>query len=259
MLGFTWLQRKLLFPSHLAALRTHASLPIDGERWWLDTEQGPVEAWFLPGHGVSAHARGPLVVFAHGNGELIDDWPELLAPYRARGVSVLLPEYRSYGRSAGQPSERSVVGDFAALLGRARGDARVDVQRVVYHGRSLGGAVACTLASLDPPHALILESTFTSLFDMTRALHLPVPRFLLHDRFDSLSTLRAFARPVLVMHGALDTLVPPAHGRRLFEACPTAQLTLFDRAGHNDLPWTGERYWQAVEATLERAWSPARE
>jgi fermentation-respiration switch protein FrsA (DUF1100 family) len=257
MFGFTWLQRKLLFPNHLVGLREHASLPADGERWWLDTEQGRVEAWFLPGHGVSAERKGPLVVFAHGNGELIDDWPELLAPYRAHGVSVLLPEYRSYGRSAGQPSELAVVRDFRSLLARARGDARVDAARVVYHGRSLGGAVACALALAEPPQALILESTFTSLFDMTRALRIPVPRFLLHDRFDSLSMLRGFPRPVLIMHGARDALVPVAHGRRLAQACKDAELVLFDEAGHNDLPWISEQYWRAVRATLERAWRVA--
>src|SRR5690349_19671976 len=126
MLGFAWLQRKLLFPSHLVKLRGPRSLPVAGESWWLDTEQGRVEAWFLPAHGAAPHTPRPLVMFAHGNGELIDDWPSLLAPYRARGMHLLLPEYRSYGRSAGTPDERALVSDLRALLARAAGDARVD-------------------------------------------------------------------------------------------------------------------------------------
>jgi pimeloyl-ACP methyl ester carboxylesterase len=252
MLGIAWLQRKLLFPSHLVQLRAQPSLPADGERWWLDTEQGRVEAWFLPGHGVSARAPGPLLLFAHGNGELIDDWPELLAPYRSNGLNVLLPEYRSYGRSAGTPGERALVGDLRAFLARAASDPRIDAERIVYHGRSLGGAVMCALARELPPRALILESTFTSVFDMARALHLPVPRMLLHDRFDSLGALAGFARPVLVMHGAKDTLVPIAQGRRLVEVCKDVRFVVFDEAGHNDLPWQSARYWEAVRELLAR-------
>ena len=251
MLGIAWLQRKLLFPSHLVQLRAQASLPADGEHWWLDTEQGRVEAWFLPAQQVSA--RAPLLVFAHGNGELIDDWPELLRPYRAQGLNVLLPEYRSYGRSAGTPSEQTIVRDVRALLARAAADPRVDPSRVVYHGRSLGGAVMCALGREAPPCGLILESTFTSLFDMVRALRLPVPRSFLHDRFDSLAWLRGFEQPVLVMHGARDELVPIAQGRRLVEVCKDARLLVFDEAGHNDLPWQSVRYWDAIGELLARA------
>lgn len=257
MFGTAWLGRKLTFPSHFVKLREQPSLPGDGESWWLHTPEGRVEAWFLPAEGASARAPKPLVLFAHGNGELIDDWPALLAPYRARGFHVLLPEYRSYGRSGGTPGEQALVDDLSAFLARASGDARVDASRVVYHGRSLGGAVVCALARKRAPQAIILESTFTSLFDMTRALRIPVPRFLLHDQFDSLDLLRGFTRPVLVMHGGKDGLVPIAHGRRLAEACADGRLVVFDEAGHNDLPWQSARYWEAVRELLERGLAQA--
>src|SRR5688572_30017025 len=107
MFGNAWLERKLVFPTHLMRLRQQPSLPAEGESWWIDTPEGRVEGWFLPAQGASTPR--PLVLFAHGNGELIDDWPELLAPYRAQGVHVLLPEYRSYGRSGGTPGERALV------------------------------------------------------------------------------------------------------------------------------------------------------
>ena len=57
------------------------------------------------------------MIFAHGNGEWIDHWPHLLWPYRQLGVSVILPEYRGYGRSAGKPSERALVSDLRLRRG----------------------------------------------------------------------------------------------------------------------------------------------
>lgn len=245
-----WIQRKLLFPAHL--VRTPPGVPaLPGlEHWWLDTDEGPVEVWFLPGEGVSTARPGPAVLFAHGNGELVDHWPLTLEPYRRLGVSVVLPEYRGYGRSAGSPSEPKVVSDLCALHARMTNDARIDVNRLVYHGRSLGGGAVCALARHHPPRALILESTFTSVADVARGMG--IPSFMIFDRFESLPVVQAFEGPVLVMHGTRDTLVPVHHGKRLAASNPRAKLVLYD-AGHNDLPPPGADYWGHIEQTLRAA------
>ncbi|MET0287825.1 MAG: alpha/beta hydrolase [Polyangiales bacterium] len=245
-----WLQRKLLFPSHLVPRPRHAAhAEVGGEQLWL--EDG-VEAWLLPGHGVTAATPGPLLVFAHGNGELIDQWPTMLAPYRQRGISVLLPEYRGYGRSRGQPSEPALVADFERALITVLRDPRMD-GRVVYHGRSLGGGVVCALARRHPPRALILESTFTSVTDVARGMG--VPRLFIHDQFESLPVVRKFEGPVLVLHGTHDHLVPVANGRALAASNPRATLVLYP-CGHNDLPPAGSDYWPRIDALLRDAGVP---
>ena len=251
MFGSAWLQRKLLFPSHLVPRpRTSEHALLSAEQSWLSTSSCKVEVWFLPGDRVSAAKPGPLAVFAHGNGELIDQWPRLLAPYRQLGVSVLLPEYRGYGRSTGQPSESAIVDDFDRALAGALRDPRVDTRRVVYHGRSLGGGVACSLARRRLPQALVLESTFTSVADVARGMG--IPSFLVHDRFESLPVVQTFAGPVLILHGERDTLIPVSHAHRLAAANPRAKLVLYD-VGHNDLPPAASDYWQQVEATVTAA------
>src|SRR5699024_1012438 len=141
-----------------------AALQTPGlERLWIDSDEGAVEAWFLPGDDVEPARPGPAILFTHGNAELIDHWPDALARYRRLGVSVVLPEYRGYGRSAGSPSEAAIAQDLRALHALLSADPRVDASRIVYHGRSLGGGAVCTLLDAHPPRALILESTFTSI------------------------------------------------------------------------------------------------
>jgi pimeloyl-ACP methyl ester carboxylesterase len=44
--------------------------------------------------------------------------------------------------------------------------------------------------------------------------------------------LAAVAAPVLVVQGGEDRVVPPAHARRLLDACPRAELWLRPRDGH---------------------------
>jgi hypothetical protein len=241
-----WLQRKLLFPSHLVpSPRQAAHAAVAGEQLWLDG----IEAWLLPGRGVTAATPGPVVVFAHGNGELIDHWPGMLAPYRQLGVSVLLPEYRGYGRSRGQPSEAALVHDFERALASVLADPRSD-GRFLYHGRSLGGGVVCALARRRPPRALILESTFTSVTEVARGMG--IPRFFIRDQFDNLSLVSTFAGPILVFHGTLDRLVPVTHGERLAAANPRAKLVRYE-VGHNDLPPPGSSYWTEIANVVREA------
>lgn len=246
---FTFLQRLVLFPRHLIRASPGAGDDIAGlERLWLDIgRERYVEAWFLPGDGVSEAAPGPLVVFAHGNGELIDHWAHELALYREMGVSVLLPEYRGYGRSDGRPGQRALTGDMVAWYDHVAARPDVDASRIVLHGRSLGGGIVCALASERPPAAMILESTFTSITDVVRAWH--VPAMLVRDRFDNRSCIERFDKPLLVVHGTCDELLPVAHGRALADAAARARLVLYE-CGHNDLMRLRDGYWGEIERWL---------
>jgi fermentation-respiration switch protein FrsA (DUF1100 family) len=250
VLGLVWLQRAMIFPREYPR-QVPSALSTPGlERLWLDTPEGRVEAWLLPGDGVDADHPGPAVIFAHGNAELIDHWPDALAPYRRLGVSVVLAEYRGYGRSAGSPSESAIRDDLATLQARLRAHPAVDASRIVFHGRSLGGGAVSTMLDRFPPRALILESTFTSIPDLAAAMY--VPPFLIVDRFESAAAIQRYGGPLLVFHGTRDNVVPVEHGRRLAELHPqSSELVLYD-VGHNDLPPRGSDYWSRIERFLRR-------
>ena len=245
------LARLFLFPRFAVRPDPRAGVGLRGlERLWHESDEGRVEAWFLPGDGVSAQSPGPVVVFAHGNAELIEQWPEVLEPYRRMGVSLLLPEYRGYGRSAGTPSERAIRDDLLAFFQRLVDRPDVDAGRIVLHGRSLGGGAVCALAAEHTPAALILQSTFTSVPDVARRWL--VPRLLLPDRFESLPIVRRLDCPVLVVHGRRDRVVPFSHGQVLAQASPRARLVSYD-ADHNDCPPDWDSFWAEVAAFLREA------
>ncbi len=198
-----------------------------------------------PGEG-----RRPVVLFAHGNGELIEHWPDLLAPYLDLGISVLLPEYRGYGRSAGWPSARTIVDDFRWFLERVGGRADVDIDRLILHGRSIGGGVVCRMARHVEPNAMVLWSTFTSVDDVAKRFG--VPRILVPDHFDNEAALRDVRAPTFIVHGKDDLLIPVAHARRLVAAAHNAELHLYT-AGHNDCPPPGSDHWRALARFLRGA------
>jgi fermentation-respiration switch protein FrsA (DUF1100 family) len=223
-------QRNLLFPGGIS--EPGLTRPRDAEQIWLQTSAGRVEAWFLPPLADAARGgRSPLLLYAHGNGELIDYWPAAFTEPRHFGLGVLLVEFPGYGRSQGRASEASIREAMLAAFEWVRGRPDLDPERVVAHGRSLGGGAACLLAASRPVRALILESTFTSVRSF--ASKFGAPGFLVRDPFDNLAVVRRFEGPLLVLHGERDQLIPTEHGRALAAAGRHAELELLP-CGHND-------------------------
>lgn len=242
------LEEWVLFPRHFLAAPARPRADVAGlESMPIESNEGPVEAWFLPPLGLSHAARRPVVIFAHGNGELIDDWPHVLEPYRRWGLAVALPEYRGYGVSAGTPSETAIADDFVAAYDHIVNRPDVEPSKIVLHGRSLGGGVVCSLARSRPAAGLILESTFTSLADVAQKWWIPAP--WLTNRFDSESVVRTFERPILIFHGRRDRVIPYGHARRLEQAARAARLVTYD-CDHNDLPRSQVGFWASVEVYL---------
>jgi pimeloyl-ACP methyl ester carboxylesterase len=199
-----------------------------------------VEAWYLEPGGAE---RAPTVVFAHGNGELIDDWRADMERLRSEGVGVLLVEFPGYGLSEGAPSRAAIRETFTAAYDWLVEEVGVDAGRIVAYGRSIGGGAAADLATDRSVGALVLQSTFTSTADMARSMLLP--GFLVRDRFDNCRAVNDFDGPVLVMHGVADDVIPYAHGEALAGVRDGLEVTQLDCA-HNDC---GPQ-WPLIMATL---------
>ncbi len=192
--------------------------------------------------------RRPLVIFFHGNGEVIDYLPEQLEGFRELGMGVLLVEYPGYGRSSGEPSEKSITETAVSAYDTILQRDDVDTGRIVLFGRSLGGGAACALAARRPSAALILQSTFTSTRPFSRSFL--VPGFFVRDVFDNGAVVTAYRQPILIFHGSRDTIIPPKHGRDLQKLSPRARLVEFP-CGHNDFPPDWHEFYRIIAAFLK--------
>jgi len=167
------------------------------------------------------------------------------------GVTVLIFDYRGYGRSEGKPSERGILEDGRAARAWLANREKVPEEKLVVMGESLGGAVAVHLAAEKQARALILESTFTSLPDVGKH-HYPIfpVRLLMRSRLDSLAKIKEYRGPLLQCHGDADTIVPYKLGRRLFEAANEPKQFITFRGGdHNDL--RDREYYEKLAAFLD--------
>lgn len=227
-------QRGLVFPG--AQLRAPPGTdPTGAERITVHPDGGRLDAFLLRAAG---QARAPAILFAHGNAEFAVQNIRAFAPWRDAGLHVLLVEYPGYDGAPGAPSQASIDARWLAAFDWLAAQPFVDPARIVGFGRSLGSGPTAALAARRPLAAVVLQSAYadTRWFAHDRLL----PGFLVRDRWDNLSALRAYGGPVFAAHGRHDRVVPPRHAEAL-ATLPNVRMAWFD-CGHNDCPWFDAAY-----------------
>jgi fermentation-respiration switch protein FrsA (DUF1100 family) len=199
-----------------------------------------LHGWFVP----NPNAKRAILYF-HGNGEQVGDLADLMAHLRdALQASVFMFDYRGYGHSEGRPDEAGCIADGLAAQKWLTNKTGLRPDQIVLMGRSLGGGVAVAVAAEKGAQALVLENSFPSVVDVA-AIHYPwVPvRWLMDNRYDSLSRIQRYHGPVFQIHGTNDGLVPIAFAQKLFEASPSREKRFLEMTGrgHND-SWPASYY-----------------
>ncbi|RCV90105.1 alpha/beta hydrolase [Billgrantia montanilacus] len=248
-------QERLLYLPHMG--REHVATPTDRGMVWesvqLETEDGlTLDAWWIP----VENSRGSLLFF-HGNAGNISHRLDSIRQFNRLGLSVLIVDYRGYGRSEGSPSEAGTARDARASWRWLLEEAELSPDEIVLFGRSLGAAVAAELAAglaADvSPAAVILESPFRSVPSLGQSLYpfLPV-RWLASLDYDTETYVTRVAAPLLVIHSREDEIIPFPQGEAVFEAASEPKEMLVIRGGHNTGFLDSEpEYSDGIDAFLE--------
>ncbi len=216
----------------------------DASDVWLDTPDGVrLHAWW-----VRRDASRIVTLFLHGNAGNVTHRVPHIREIVAAGSSVLVPDYRGYGKSGGWTTEKGLYTDgetaFRYLLGQ--GYRR---RQIIVHGESLGTAVAVDLAGRRPCGGLVLEAPFTSASDVAGTV-LPVLGPVLVRSFNSVPKIRWILAPKLFLQGDHDDVIPLRLGQALYAAAQGPKsFWVVEGAGHNDIVETaGPRYRERLEA-----------
>lgn len=221
-------QRKLIYLPSGGPVPAAAAVLPGGRDVTLVTGDGlRLTAWYFP-----VEAARAAVLVAPGNAGNRSLRVPLADALRARGLSVLLLDYRGYGGNPGDPTESGLALDVRAAREFLLREREVPL---VYFGESLGAAVVAELATEHPPAALVLRSPFVDLASVGQRHYpfLPV-RWLLLDKFPTAEYVSRISAPVTVVYGASDSIVPPEQSRAVAAAAGGRAVEV-PGADHNDL------------------------
>ncbi len=251
--------RFIFFPTS-AIEKTPEFFDLAYEEVWLSvktdsTKVEPIHGWWIP----NQQADAKVLLYLHGNGINIGANVAHANRFHKLGFSVLLIDYRGYGRSGGSfPNETRVYEDAAVAWDYLVQQKQIPPQEIFIYGHSLGGAVAIDLAVKQKEAAgLIVESSFTSVKDVVTYRNtfwmFPVD-LMLHQRFESIQKVSRLKMPVLFIHGSADVTVPSFMSHNLYNAAPEPKkLMMVAGAGHNNLAEIGgSEYIQVIESFIKQ-------
>lgn len=200
-----------------------------------------LHGWFFP----VKDSKICLLLF-HGNADNISIRLPKAKAWVDRGASVLLLDYRGYGKSEGEiKTANDLVEDAKAGLAWLK-EQNYPSSQIILYGESIGSVPAIELAANEKFKAIILEAPFTSLKDMAKLFYGMAPDFVLKDfEMNNEEKIQQLKTPVLILQGTDDEVVPFSMGQRLFKKAPEPKSFFEIKDGHhNDLPEkAGEAYY----------------
>jgi hypothetical protein len=134
--------------------------------WFMADDGTQLNGWY------AAHEQpAAVVLIAHGNAGNLTSSAEMLQVLHDRHrVSVMIFDYRGYGKSDGEPDEIGILEDARAARHWLAQREKIAEQDVVLLGQSLGGGVMVDLAAEDGARGLVLQANSTGVVvpDATR-------------------------------------------------------------------------------------------
>ncbi len=203
-----------------------------------------LRGWYIPSQ------NGAAVILAHG---YVDNRQFLLpeAAFLTRaGYGVLLFDFRGHGDSG---SATATLGDherrdLRAALDFVASQPDIDPDRIGGLGFSMGAAILAGVAAEDERlRAVVIESSYATLDDVIKqrlslpgVLRDPLVRVFEWRENANIEAVRPVddlcrisPRPVLLIYGDQDDVLPPGSQQRMVAAiCPPTETWLIHGVGH---------------------------
>jgi fermentation-respiration switch protein FrsA (DUF1100 family) len=237
---------------------------IPFEEHFVETEDGiAIHTWLM----LQPNSNDvPTLIYFHGNaGNMGFRLKNAAEMYARAKINVLMMDYRGYGASGGNPTEKGLNLDADAVLQFAVKHPRLQRSKMVAFGRSLGGAVSFALAHRHPSlvRGVVVENTFLSvgaMVDILMPFLTPIKWLVLKIKWNSDDLIQSLSQPIMFISGSKDTLVPPFHMLGLYKkatsrvTCKEADSVLYQVVdGDHNNTWevAGMEYYRRLKVFMD--------
>ena len=254
--------KRAFAPPQRDAENTPRDLGLAAEQIWLTSVNGTrLHGWFIP-----AETQSPAVVVLHGWGSNAASMLPLAPHLHQAGFHTLFLDARNHGLSEHDrfTSMPRFAEDLDVAVGWLQDHPAVTSVGVIGHSVGAGAAIFSASRS-EKLDAIVSVSAPAHPGDMMRTQMAAIPRPLLNlilgavqqligyqfDSFAPRARIGSVKAPILLVHGAADTVVPIEDLYQLAAAQPNAEVLVVPDGGHSDLePF--ERYVGAITGFFDR-------
>lgn len=227
-LAIYFLQKQMIFNPEPLPQNYVYSFPGNFKELFLETKDG---AKLNALHFTVNNPKGAVLYF-HGNGGELADWGKVVQKFVALQYDVLVMDYRTYGKSTGELSEKALYSDAQLFYDYLR--KKYPDNKIVVYGRSLGTTFATYVAAKNNPEKLFLEAPFYSL-DKVASSRFPIypVSWFIKYHFPTYKFISEVKCPITIFHGTDDNVVNYENSQMLAKLVPKQNLTFITFPGGN--------------------------
>ncbi|MCK5401533.1 MAG: alpha/beta fold hydrolase [Flavobacteriaceae bacterium] len=176
-----------------------------------------------------------IVLYLKGNSKSIKGWGKFAVDFTRHGYSVLMVDYRGFGKSTGKRSQKAIKRDLQVIYNKIKEKTTED--RIIIYGRSLGSGFAAKLASMNNPKMLVLDAPYYSLTKVTgRYMPFMPLSIIMKYPLPTYKWLKYVNCPIHIIHGTDDKLIPFKTSVKLSQIKPKiTRLYTVIGGGHKNL------------------------
>ncbi len=161
------------------------------------------------------------------------------------GFTIYLMDYRGYGASTGEATEKGLYSDALKLYDTVKDKH----DRISIGGRSLGTAIATYVAAQREVSKLALITPFDSIVNVAQGRYPIYPvALLLHDKYDSAARAKDISAKTFIVIAQNDKVISKERTQGLIDAFNSKllQITTITDRGHNDIS-SDDRYYKIMQ------------
>ncbi|MFI5343792.1 MAG: alpha/beta hydrolase [Chlamydiales bacterium] len=208
----------------------------------LNINQHQLQGWFVE----IADPESPIVIYYGGNAEDITITLSYLE--ETKFASLLIMNYRGFGKSTGRPTQKVVLSDALLIYDYLIQNYKVNPSKIFLVGRSIGASVAAYVSSQRPVGGLILLTPFDSIIGfLPKFLNFFPIRNCLAPYFNTSKYLEHFNGKMLIIAAGKDEVVPRSSLENLLtkfhEKITYVEIKEADHQNVSEFP----EYWATIE------------
>ncbi len=230
--GMFFYQEKFIFHPFGENSAPPADLQIE-EVYFDASDSVKLHGWFMDNH-----AEKTVLLF-HGNAGNLSIWNDKLYFIRDLGFNALIFDYRGFGKSAGEISEESdLYEDGKAAYLFLKNQKKLENEDLIFWGVSMGNAPSIEVAQNKNLHAVVIESAFVSLTEVSKE-HYPIfpIESLLKYHYANSEKIPEISAPILVIHSVEDNLIPFHHAQENFQKIQHSNKQFLKIHGDHNNGW----------------------
>ena len=217
---------------------------------WVPLQNGnKLHGWYIP----ATKETNKHIIYFHGTKGNISLYLGGIEQLHKVEKNILIVDYEGFGQSTGNATIENTINDAFAIYDFLISYKNLKPDDIRLFGYSYGGAIAVEVALKQKVHAILIESTFSSLNEIAVSKYTPLASLLIpKNLLNTISNIKKINMPLVVAHAEKDQVIPFTHSINIYNNAnnPKYLFKITNAEHHNIFKFVSPEYINLIKSVF---------